>query len=648
MNKRSDKIIDSFMDLFYSKNKTKLCVLMLALIGFILRIISARNIGISADDAVHAIRPIGIIESGKMVELGQSSAMWYYIQEIFYKIFGATQIGSRFASALFGAALIILIYLFVKQIFKSEKIGLIASALITFSPFLIKMTLPEMDIVVMFFVIFSGLFIFRFNESYKNKDLFFAGFLMGIAVLIKVYSLFFVGTYCIFLIYKGVKKKKINKRFIKGILIFGFTIFIFTVPTLTHNYLLYKDKGFMDLIFTNVFKLGLEKAEELYSWGAGWMPHTDYKGFFLGNQVNFQENPETIYRLPGFIVLLYLSFMEDPILILFGLLGFIYLILKKHENYLSFFIITFFVPFIYLGSHIPMLKHFTFIFVLLVPISSYFIYNLGTDIIKKNKKIKWKYLLILLILINLLWLGKGVDGLNSHFYSESGEGQLINYKNQVITEDSLVVVDSRIFRGFIGWLFNDRFYLESNYFGAALEQSAQYGDPVPLEVYYVECAKDDCGWGTIKNQPEFNKTMEELTTWFSNNSELIKEIKAVNRYEYYFPFITSNKEEPIYRVYRSTLMVNPSILLIAKSTHNVLMYPIGYDETIGPVFDEYQVYSAFDGLLDKTAHIILKTGWIFSFISLGFLIYLFIKEDDEDIKEIKESKNEVNHSNSSL
>jgi len=194
------KLSDSIIDVFY--NKTKRSVFLFFILGFILRLISARNLGVSADDVNHAVRPIGIFGSGKLAIFDQSTALWYYIQGVFYKILGNGMIASRFASVLFGSLLIVLMFLFVKRVFKSERTALIASFLLAISPLLIKNSMPEMDITVAFFAIFSAYFLFGFFESRSRKDLFLSALFIGVGIMIKLYALFFAFSFILFLIYK--------------------------------------------------------------------------------------------------------------------------------------------------------------------------------------------------------------------------------------------------------------------------------------------------------------------------------------------------------------------------------------------------------------------------------------------------------------
>jgi len=570
--------LDKILDFFF--NKTNRNLLLITLLGFILRLISARNVGVNPDDVNHAISPIGIFGSGKLVNYGQSTVLWYYVQGVFYKLFGSTQMISRFANVLFGTLLIVLIFLFVKKLFKSKKIALISSFLIAISPLLIKNSLPEMDIVVSFFVIFSAYFLFSYFESRKNKDIIWCSLFMGVAIMIKLYAMFFAFSFLLFLIYKEIKfggDKKV-KRTIKKVILFGIILIILIIPTFAHNYLLYKDKGYMDMIFTNVFRVGLDKAEALYKWNAGWLAATDYKGFFLGSGGELHASV-----VPGFLILFWELFVGDPILFSLGVLGLIFAFKKKREYFL-FFIITLLPAFIYLGAQIPMAKHFIWILIFLAPVAGSFLNKL----INELKKIRLKYVLIILLLFSLIYLGMPRASTQGHFYGQSPVGQLMDFKEKNIPDDALVVIDSRIYRGTIHWMANGKNYVEATQFFSLAEDVSKFSpETASIETYYIECVTDDCGWGTVKNQPEFNKSMEDVTSWFAENSYYSETFMAPDRSKYYFPLFKKKTEQ--FRVYKTTLMLNPLILRSVKQTHTWYMYPIGYDRRVNSIFDDYNV-----------------------------------------------------------
>lgn len=585
--------------------------------GFILRLIAARNLGVSADDVNHAVRPIGIFGSGKLVIWDQSSSLWYYIQEVFYNIFGTTQIASRLAAVIFGTALIALMFIFVKKVLKSEKAAWIAAVLVACSPFLIKNTLPEMDVAAAFFMMFSALFIFKYLESGKNREIAFAGIMMGIAVLIKTYAVMLAASFLIFLLYHELKKEKDRKKIAKRIMIFAGILLVFAMPTLIHNALLYTDKGFMDLIFTNTFKLGTDKAAEIYKWNAGWMAFSDYKGFFLGNQRNFDPT-----AFPGMFLVFEFLLKGDLLITILGLLGMI-LLYKKNREYFWFFIICFVPLFIYLGATIPMSKHFVWALVLFVLPAGAFSEKIAEALGKRG--IKMRYLLWAFIIFNLLYLGAGRGVVNSHFYSESAFGQMISYKNEHIQNNALVVADSRIYRGSIHWAFAGTNYVESSIFMDNF-QAYYNGSMLPIDVYYFECVRDDCGWGTIKDQPDFNKSMEEFTAFIANNSQYSQTFYQAEDKYYYLPLMAS--KEPVYRVYKTRITLNPQILQDVKQTHTQFMYPIGYDRNISPIFDDYST-KGIRGILNGIGFAIMYSALALSFISIVLIFFMLFKPQNE-------------------
>jgi 4-amino-4-deoxy-L-arabinose transferase-like glycosyltransferase len=619
------KTIDKIFEIIYSKDKTKLYILLIFIFGLILRIIAANNGGLSADDAGHAMRAVGVIESGKLEEYGQSSILWYYIQETFMKVFGASQLGSRMASAFFGSFFIILIYMFVMQVFKSKKAALIASTLAAFSPWFIKMTLPEMDIAATFFIIFSALFIFKFIEDFKNKNLILASILMGLAVMIKVYSLFFAFSFFIFLGFYCKRKGGLNFT-LKKLAIFCIILLIFCMPTLTHNYLLYKDKGFIDYMGTNILKLGIEKSQQFYSWAPGWNTHTDFGGFFFGSQKTYLGNGQSISGnvLPGFLVLLKQFFVNDPLIMIFGVFGIVYMFIKKERKFLFFFFASIIIPFIYLGAHINMIKHQTYMPVFLVSSAAFFI----NFIHNKLPKIQLKYILILIILFNIIWLGVGrpMTSWNS-IYEESSDTKIIDAKVSNIDKNSLVVYDGRIFRGIAYWILQDRNFIESSLLDSLINQSSAYGNPVQMNLYFIECVIDDCGWGTIKNQPEFNKSMENIVDWFANNSKIIAEASGPDYTRaFYFPFINKKDNITRYRIYKTSAIIPSAAIILAKSTHNYILYPIAYDRTFGELFDDYETHGTLDKFLNNGCRYLLYLSIILAIVACLFLLYIFVNE----------------------
>jgi len=618
-------LIDKTLDIFFSKDKTKLYLLIIVIFGFILRLIAANNLMVGADDSHFATHAINFLGSGKLETYDQSAPLWFSLTDFFYKIFGVNQIGSRFASILFGSLSIILIFLFTREFF-GKKAGLIAAFLLAISPFHIKNTLAEIDVMVMFFVLFGVFLFYKFLKEDKKRFLVLSSVMFGLALMSKIYALLFLPGLFIFGFYINYKRygKIINKKIIKNLVLFSIIVFIFVIPVLTHNYLLYKDKGISDFMFSGILGLGKNKSAQYYNWDPGWATGHDYKGFFLGNS---KFTPHT--KLPGAIYTLGFLFHNDPVVLILGLIGFLfYLIKREKKDYLILFLLLFLLPWVYIGSIMLLAKHYIFELIFFLPLASGLISRIHKKI--KNSKIRLRYLLIIILIFNLYFLGISIGGsyyAYYPFYEKSHQGKLMDFKNQ-ISENSLVVVDSRIYRGQTAWIFNDRYYLEAAFFPLAIQQTS--GDNqnqenlANIEVYFIECVIDDCGWGSIKDQPDLNQSMENMVEFFKNKAIIEKELIGIKEGSNYVPFILKKQPQTYFRIYKKILSLNPKIFNLAKSTHIWFYYPLNYDRRITQIFDDYITYNAFDGFLNKFAHNIILLSLIFALISCLIVIVMFI------------------------
>jgi hypothetical protein len=138
-----------------------------------------------------------------------------------------------------------------------------------------------------------------------------------------------------------------------------------------------------------------------------------------------------------------------------------------------------------------------------------------------------------------------------HFLGRAAMNDLVSYKMENMGDNDLVVFDSRIFRGQGTWYFVDKHYLETNHIQQLMNSQEQFpGGYSQIPTYFIECVPDDCGWGTIKDQPEFNKTMEEIVSAFKNQSQLVATIYDK---KYVFPFSIEEREE--FKVYRTTFKI---------------------------------------------------------------------------------------------
>lgn len=602
-----DKIVDKILDIFFSKDKTKLYVLIFFVIGFVLRLINVMNIPTSVDASGHAIMAINFISSGKLATWNQSVGLWHFLTDLAYKIFGMNDFGARFFVLLFGSFSIILMFLFTKEFF-GKRAGLIASFLLAVSPFHISETVPEMDVVTMFFAMFS---IFLFVKALKeNKRIYFvlSGILIGVATLIKIYSLLFIPALLLYAFYYFKKTSLEKKQFMINIILFFFIAGIFCSVSLIYNYLLYQDKGYLDYIFTGIFGLGKGKSNPYYSWIVPY--EHDYANFFLPGAHN---------KLPFFIYYIKVVGMLDILTILFGIAGMILMLWNEKREYFYFFLCCFFTIYLYMGSIVfLMTKHYMFLLILITPFAGFFL-----DKISKNRKLSIKILILAILIFQLIWLAKISSG---DFYHKSSMNQLVNYKKE-IKPNSIVIYDGRIFRGIGAYVFSGTHYLESSLFPELMKiQSNLSEQSVNLEVHFIECVVDDCGWGTIKGQPDFNKSMEEIVDFFKNNS---RTKISVYEYDKKYKNLFSYEKIEKYRIYKSELILKPASLNIVDSTHIFWANPVGYDEKIAPVFDNYKTRGLLNGLVNKIAHLIFYISVLVSLVSVFVLLHYFIIENEE-------------------
>ncbi|MDP3026548.1 MAG: hypothetical protein Q8N63_02480, partial [Nanoarchaeota archaeon] len=139
---------------------------------------------------------------------------------------------------------------------------------------------------------------------------------------------------------------------------------------------------------------------------------------------------------------------------------------------------------------------------------------------------------------------------------------------------------------------------------------------VPVKIYFIECAVDDCGWGTIKNQPEFNQSMESIANAFSSSLSPEK------------VFSSGGGEEkiPFLKVYQTTINLKPQVLSVIDSTHEWFYYPVNYIPK-EKIFDNYSVNGVFNNLLYKFAWLILIISIIFAIFSpILIFINLFLNK----------------------
>lgn len=564
-----DRFIDSAIDFLFEKNAKWL--LFIFLLGVVLRFIIVRNISVLGDEMVHGPHAIGFLHSG-LISTFAHSPLWFYLTDIAMKIFGVTIFSTRFLSFFYGSLSILVVYMIARRIF-NNKIALISSFLLSVSFYTIRYTLMEMDLSAIFFMLMAMYFFIVSAENKKFPVL--AAVCIGLAALIKTLSLFFVPAFLIgFFILNKEEKKLIN---LKKAVLFGFIIVLVFSPILIHNYLWYKDKQMVDTYVAQYFDIG--NAREAYKGLMGYD-----SGFLLSRFF------EGIFSMSGTI------FNLDPLIVIFGILGMILtFFIKEKRNYfillLSFQISGF--VFLILSNWLP--THYTTMIPVLCVFGGVFIDKLAgkINVLGYKKTLAVICLIILSIQVYLLL---------PHLTSRCALSQTRDYVMDNFEKDAIVLADARIYRGRIAWLLNDYHYLEASLLYDALELNKNIsGQDVQTKLYFIECARDDCGWGTIKDQPELNQSMENLVGSFSNVSS--KTIFGGGGYD-------EETGKPYFRIYEASINLKPAMISVIDSTHDWFYYPVNYVPK-EKIFDNYEVKGFFDNLIYKFAWLIT----IFSIIS---------------------------------
>jgi dolichyl-phosphate-mannose-protein mannosyltransferase len=137
-----------------------------------------------------------------------------YTQAFFIKIFGDTSFAWRLSSALFGVGVIYLVYKLSQELFKKEKIGLLAAFLASMDGLLLTQSRITMnDIHVTFFILLTLVVYINYRKNPQAKKLILVGLSAGLAMSSKWSGLFALVIVCLLEAIDWIKKflsKKID------------------------------------------------------------------------------------------------------------------------------------------------------------------------------------------------------------------------------------------------------------------------------------------------------------------------------------------------------------------------------------------------------------------------------------------------------
>jgi len=585
----SGKFWDKFLG--FVLRKRNIYLILIILLALVLRVIVASNVEPLADEMNVAVRSINVHNSGTMNSVDQSHS-FYFLNEAFYIAFGSVNlITARFASVFFGLLSILMIYLIVFKLYKNERVALISAFLAAISGFQIRFSLAEMDITMAFFALLSSYAFLSAIYDKKDYMYYLSAVFLGLAIAIKTFAGIWVLTYLAFGIFyvirnKDYGKEYLSKKGLKIILICFFIVLFFLIPVIISNYLLFKDKGFVDLQIARYFNIN----KEYYSGLSGI------------------DSPFLLSQLKTGIGAGLTSFWTyDPIISVLAVFGFILTFRRYKEE--NFFLFSWFIfVFLFISGTAWLRTHFVFNTLIFSVFTALFIVKFDRMFFRKGFRYFIPIALILILIVNI-WV------IAPHLTSKTAISKMRSYAIENIEENSLVIVDNRVFRGRTAFMFNDRAYLEASYLSTFMNQfGGEQGQKVGIKTYFIECVTDDCGWGNVN--AELNQSMEDLVNTF-------KDVSLEKKVIYSGGGANEIKGEPYFRVYETTIELSPLVLEATKQTHSHYLYPVNWE---GNVYDRYNVKSSRDEILNGFGFLVFYFTIFLEILSPLAVIWFFKKE----------------------
>jgi hypothetical protein len=377
-------------------------------------------------------------------------------------------------------------YLLTREL-TNERIALCVAFFVTFSNFLIRMTFSEQSLIVFFFC-FSGIYFgIRYLRTSSLNFLILSAFAFGLGTLTKYNAPFFIVSYVLLFL--------IGRRFriasyttppsLKHILTFFTILFVCALPILCFNYFNYQNNGIVDVYVSRL--LPVAKAQELFSGLAG-----QDKTFF--------DNLLT----PGMYSNYSLVWKTDILLALFAFGGVVLWFMRKERELLLFFGLFLLIPFFLQTGGSALQKHFAFMHLLCAIPAGYALHALS-----RYGKAIMMGIVIFLTLFSLYNLGTAI-GTPANYLQPSASSQLKEYIADNVHKDDLIVFDDRIYTSKLFWFGTPYHFTPLSQFNTFYSLNQQQGaTPVQTNVYFIECLVDDCGWGWVKNEQNFNISMEK-------------------------------------------------------------------------------------------------------------------------------------------
>ncbi len=601
-----ERAIDQTLNVFFSKDKKYLrLVLILMLVGFVLRLIAALHLDVFADDMIYASQSANIWKA-KILSTHSHPPLFSYLTDFAYHLFGYTTFASRLFPLICGTLMIGITFLITKRLMGS-KVALASSLFVAFSAFLIRMTFTEHSLVTLFFIFFGVYLSILYLDSKKTYFLITSAVLFGLGTLTKYNAPFFIASFLLFAVYHHKSKaiRVFSRKNIKHFGIFVALIVLISLPFLAFNYFIYQEKGLADFQFTRILKP--EKALYLFGGLGGQDKNFIQSLVYWPNYQNYK-----------------LLYKADLILLLFAIAGIFLMVKDKKKEALYFFLIFLIVPFILQSAGNALQKHFVFMPVLAsLPAGYALVYCLD----KLRSPLYKKLLVALLIILMCINMGT-VYGTPKSYLSSSPTSELKSYLNSHVGANDLVVFDARIYTAQSYWLATPHHLLNNFQFTKFYEQNQNLSRNMlsQVNVYFVECAKDDCGWGTISSQPDLNASAESFFGSIASQMKVDKIVteKVTTGNE----FLHTGETIDSYKVYHTTTMLNPRFVELTDSINSFYFVPYLYKDMSQYVFN-YSQNTFGKQTITSLSYYIIFLSVILALVSFIYALFVLIASNKE-------------------
>ena len=189
-----------------TENRTSLAVLFIVLLGFLLRVHHLGTPSLWYDETCTFCRIHGTFSYPlSTLRVSPFPPLYYFMLNVWAKIFGYSEAALRFPSLLFSTLSIVFIFLLCKELF-NRSIGVIAAFLLSISPYAINYAQEAKQYAMIWFLsILTFYFFIRYVRSEKTSHLvcYILASVAGIYTLYMGFLFLFVQNVLFFTFFKG-------------------------------------------------------------------------------------------------------------------------------------------------------------------------------------------------------------------------------------------------------------------------------------------------------------------------------------------------------------------------------------------------------------------------------------------------------------